>query len=284
MHQYYTAILVVVSQNVGIPLAISVVPGESIELSYTFYHVFDSKFGTKLKDYILESDQGSALKAVGAHHPRHLLCLQHVLKSLRTKDCGRFAPLVGNLISAHLEKELRVLRRIYTLDFAMVCAEGENVEARLRRCLKKVRLLFVNDEIISMDQEHKRRNQVSMLARVGTKMTSTSNTIESVSGRINGKTPHFKAFWGSLHRPREAIMQKIENDTDCMRYKNKYEGRRAQRRFISVLWLEWVGRSLSSSVQMKLVSVVRQYWRPRCIEWIVLAAIVSVLIVEITRV
>jgi hypothetical protein len=217
-------------------MAISFGPRESIGLYDTFYQVFDREFGIKLKDYILESDQGSALKAVGPRHPRHLFCLRHVLKSLHTKDCCRFASLVGNLISARSEKELRVLRRIYTRDFATGCAEGGNEETKLRRCLKKVGLLFVNSEMISMDQEHKRWNQVSMLARAGTKMPSTLNTIEPLNGRFNGKTPRFNAFWGSLHGLREAIMQKIEKFTDGMRYNHKYEGLRVQRRFISMPW------------------------------------------------
>jgi hypothetical protein len=115
MHQYYPAILVAVSHNVEIPLAISFSPHELIELYNTFRQHFDREFGTKLKD-ILESDQGSALKAVGVPHPRHLFCLRHMLKSLHTNKCGRFASLVGNLISARSEKELRMLRRTYTPD------------------------------------------------------------------------------------------------------------------------------------------------------------------------
>jgi hypothetical protein len=71
---------------------------------------------------------------------------------------------------------------------------------------------------------------------VGTEMPSTSNTIEWLNGRPNGKTPRLNAFWGSLHRFREAIMQKIKNCTDSMKSNHKYEGRRAQSRFISVLW------------------------------------------------
>jgi hypothetical protein len=203
------------------PLAISFGPRESIELYDTFYQIFAREFVIKLKDYILKSNQGSALKAVGARHPPHLFCLRHVLKSLHTKDCGRFASLVGNLISARSENEFRVLRRIYTPDCATGCAEGENEETKLRRCFKKVGLLFVNGEIVCMDQEHEQWNQVSMLARVGTKMPSMSNTIEWLNGRLNGKTPRFHAFGGSLHRIHEVIMQKIKSSTDCMRHSHK---------------------------------------------------------------
>jgi hypothetical protein len=105
MRQYYTAIIVAVGHNVGVTLAISFGSRESIKLYDTFYQVFDREFGIKLNDYILGSDQELALKAVG---PRH------VLKSLHTKDCGRYASLVENLISTRSEKELRVLQSLCT--------------------------------------------------------------------------------------------------------------------------------------------------------------------------
>jgi hypothetical protein len=143
---------------------------------------------------------------------------------------------VGNLINARSEKKFRVLRRIHTPDLARVCAENGNEEIKLRRCLKKVCLLFVNGEMIDVDQEHKRWNQASMLARVGTTMVSRSNTIESLNGRLNGKMLRFNAFWGSVHRLREAIVQTIENFADYTRRNHKYERRGAQHRFISVPW------------------------------------------------
>jgi hypothetical protein len=138
MRQYYTAILGAASHNVGIPLAISFGPRESVEPYYTFYQVFNREFEIILKDHILESDQGLALKAVGARHPRRLFCLRHVLKSLHTKDCDRFASLVGNLISARSEKELRVLRGIYIPYFVTVCAERGNEETKLTNVSRRL--------------------------------------------------------------------------------------------------------------------------------------------------
>jgi hypothetical protein len=97
-------------------------------------------------------------------------------------------------------------------------------------------MLFVNGEIIYINQEQKRWNQIPVLARISTKMPSTSNTTESLNGRPNGKTLLFNVFWGLLHRFRDATMQKIENCTGFMRHKHKYEGRRVQRRFMNVSW------------------------------------------------
>jgi hypothetical protein len=230
MSQYYTAILVAVSHNVGIPLAISFGSSESIELYDTFYRVFETEFGIKLDKYILESDQGPALRAVGARHPRHLFCLRNVLKTLHAKNCGRFASLVGNLISARSTKELNLLQKLYAPDFTEVCAEGGPQMAQLVRCLKKVGLQFINGDFVYTDPFKTRWNQVSMLARVGTRMPSTSNTIESLNGRLNGRTPRYNCFWGSMHRLREAIMKKTESFIFSVRHNLNYETRKAQRR------------------------------------------------------
>jgi hypothetical protein len=45
-------------------------------------------------------------------------------------------------------------------------------------------LRFYNDAIVYVDPEKTRWNQVSMLARVGIRMTTTSKTIGSLNGRL----------------------------------------------------------------------------------------------------
>jgi hypothetical protein len=151
MSRYYTAILVAVVHNVGIPLAISFGPKEDIELYDTCYQVFNAEFHINLAQYILESDHSSALKAVGMRHPRHLFCLPHVLKSLHAKNCGRFASLVGNLISARSQKELKRLLKVYAEDFAAVYREGGAEAAKLTRCLNKVGLFYHDGALLPTD-------------------------------------------------------------------------------------------------------------------------------------
>jgi hypothetical protein len=112
---YHTAVLMAVSHNVGIPLGVSFGPKESFEIYDRFYAFFD-EHGVDLRRYVLLSDQGAALKSIGKRHPRHLFCLHHVLRSFG-KSCGRFAPLIGNLIRARSQKELDVFIEVYTPDF-----------------------------------------------------------------------------------------------------------------------------------------------------------------------
>jgi hypothetical protein len=103
---YYTAILVAVYHNVGIPIAFTFGGGETEDLYNTFSVTFQELFGIDLKKYILESDQGSALKKIGKNYRRHLFCLRHVLKNLE-KTCGRWATLGGNLIRCRAPTNLR---------------------------------------------------------------------------------------------------------------------------------------------------------------------------------
>jgi hypothetical protein len=141
IRRYHLAILVAVWHNVGIPLAVSFGPRENIELYDRFYTVFQERFQIDLTRYTLESDQGAALKAVGARHLRHLFCLRHVLKTLH-KDGGRFASLVGNLISARTKKDLGLLVTLYTPEFTTVMQAGGVEWDQLRKCLDKVGLRF----------------------------------------------------------------------------------------------------------------------------------------------
>jgi hypothetical protein len=233
IRRYHTAILMGVSHNVGIPLAVSFGPNESIELYDTFYTAFDS-LNIDLRIYILESDQGSALKAVGTRHTRHLFCLRHVLKSLENK-CGRFASLVGNLIRARSRKELDVLIELYTPDWAEVCQNAAEEEKQLRRCLAKVGLVMRDGTLCYEDAERTRWKQVSMLERVGTHMPTTSNTIECTNGHLNGDTPRHNTFWGSLHRIAGIFSVKIENFSECVWHNLKYERGKAERRCALVL-------------------------------------------------
>jgi hypothetical protein len=74
IRQYRAAILMAVSHNVGIPLALSFGPKEDVVLYNSFYTAFD-ELGINIRKYIFESDEGSALQHVGQRHPLHLFLL-----------------------------------------------------------------------------------------------------------------------------------------------------------------------------------------------------------------
>jgi hypothetical protein len=139
------------------------------------------------------SDQGAALKSVGKRHPSHLFCFHDVLKSVG-KNCGRFAPLIGNLIRARSQKELDGFIEVYTPDFLQVCENHGTEEKQLKCCLEKVGLVMAEDGIAFPDSDRSRWRTVSMLERLDTKMPSTSNAIECVNGHMNERTPRNNTF------------------------------------------------------------------------------------------
>jgi hypothetical protein len=56
---------------------------------------------------------------------------------------------------------------------------------QLPLCLKKVGLVFTGTEIIYAEQNRTSWKQVSMLERVDTQMSTTSNTIECLNGHLS---------------------------------------------------------------------------------------------------
>ena len=139
MRQHQTAILTSIVRNVGIPLAFSFGPGETIELYDEFDTVFREELGIDLTQYSLLSDQGSALKSIGKRRPRHLFCLRHVLKTLAAFKYG--LP-VGNLVRCRGQKEFALLCDVYARHFRLVLARGGQDWKELQACLKKVGLGF----------------------------------------------------------------------------------------------------------------------------------------------
>jgi hypothetical protein len=177
---YHTAIHIAVLHNVGIPVACAFGSKEWIELYNSFYAAFD-ELSINIRTYILESDQGSALKSVGRRPPRHLFCLRLVLPNL-VETCGRFAGLIGNLIRAGAQQELNLL----------------------------VGLVVHTGEMCYEDPDRIRWRQMSMLERVGRNMPSTSHTIEGMNGHINEYICRRDTFWASHHRLTGAIKAKYE--------------------------------------------------------------------------
>jgi hypothetical protein len=84
------------------------------------------------------------------------------------------------------------------------------------------------------DNNANRWNQVAMMGRIGTRMPSTSNTIECLNGHLNELTPRKNCFWGSLHRLAEMFTRKIESFEYCWRHNLRYEIHKARRRYRSI--------------------------------------------------
>jgi hypothetical protein len=190
--QYVTAILMAVFRNVGIPLGFAFGVAETAELYERHYAAFRELFGLDLSTYVLESDQGSALTSLCARHGQlQLFCLRHFLLSLKLKE---FSLPVGNLVKCRSEGEFASLKVLYEAEFRAV-SEARRSDL-LRRTLRKAGLSFTGSEIVIEDEA--RFNAVSMWRRIGTRMPSTTNSLEATHGHLNEQISRRNPFWGSM--------------------------------------------------------------------------------------
>jgi hypothetical protein len=165
IRQYHTAILLAIIQNVGLPLDFSFGLQESIDLYDHFYTTFRNEHGINLTRYVLLSDQGAALKAIGRRQPLHLFCLCHLLQGLNKY---KHRQPIGNIVKARGRKEFEVLYRLYARHFCIILTRGGAEWNYLQLCMKTVGMTFLNGQVQIVN--HIRWRQVSMLERVGTKM------------------------------------------------------------------------------------------------------------------
>jgi hypothetical protein len=93
---YVALALTVAAANVGIPIALNFGPTENAELYDGFYLIFRSLFNLDLPRYVVESDQGPALRSICAKYGnQRVMCLRHLLVSLGR---GPFAYEISNFM------------------------------------------------------------------------------------------------------------------------------------------------------------------------------------------
>jgi hypothetical protein len=145
MGQYVTAMLMAVFFNVGIPLALAFGPGETTELSSMFDASVLEPFQIDLSNYVMESDQGSALEAIAhEHHPgRHLLCLRRFLSGLKIK---RFNFEVGNLVKARSHAAFELVKASYDIQIPSIEEPRDRIQ--YGRLLNKAGLAIENKSIV----------------------------------------------------------------------------------------------------------------------------------------
>jgi hypothetical protein len=208
---YVTSILTVVIGNVGIPIAVSFGPVEDTALYETFYTTLMELFRFDLSTFTVESDQGSALRAICKKYQNpHLACLRHLLVSLGR---GTFAFEIGNLVRCRSQVDFDRLKERYETLFSSV---EKSQRGPLKKTLRKVGLDLKRGRIVIGNAE--RWHEVSMMERVETAMPTTTNSLESTHGHLNADTPRRNSFWPSLHRIIGAILTKSTNFWSCIQH------------------------------------------------------------------
>jgi hypothetical protein len=198
---YVTSILTIVIANTGIPIAVSFGPAEDTAIYETFYSTFRSLFQLDLSQYTIESDQGSALRAICTKYGnRHLACLRHLLVNIGYRP---FSFEIGNLVRCRSKIDFKNLKTLYEKKFTSM--EVSN-PVLLIKMLRKIGLNLKQGKIKIENKE--RWEEVSMLERVKTGMPTTTNSLESLHGHLNAKTPRRNGFWQSLFRIESAMCTK----------------------------------------------------------------------------
>jgi hypothetical protein len=148
--------------DVGVRLGFSFGIAETVELYQQQYTTFAELFAIDLRQYVVESDQGSALRALCARNGQtQLICLRHFLVSLKFKE---FNVLVGNLVKCRTESEFETLKALYEGEFHSVADQKRR--GLLFWTLKKAGLTSPDGTILIADKQ--RWNAVCMWNRVST--------------------------------------------------------------------------------------------------------------------
>jgi hypothetical protein len=193
---YVTSILVAISRNTAIPLAFTFGPSETSELYRHFYQTFQKRYGISIGQFIVESDQGSALKAICRENGNpHRVCLRHFLARLKNPY---FSVYVAELVRARTEGEFNMIRKSY-FPFLQSAIKGKpDSKYAAEREFRKAGLAFNDEEIYISDAV--RWAEVSMFTRVEERIPPTTNSLESLHGHLNEQTPRNNAFWASMCR------------------------------------------------------------------------------------
>jgi hypothetical protein len=181
-----------VFRNAGIPLGFTFGVAETAELYEQHYAAFRELFDLDLSTYVLESDQGAALTSLCPRHGQlHLFCRRHFLLSLKLKE---FRLPVGNLVKCRSEAEFARLKVLYAAEFRGVIQPKRR--DLLRSTWHKAGLSFTGGEIVIADEP--RFSAVSMWRCIGTRMPSTTNSLEATHGHRNEQISRRNPFWGSM--------------------------------------------------------------------------------------
>ena len=228
MPMYVTSIIMASTMNIGIPIGFAFGSGEDKSLYERHFKAFSEQCGIDLSKFVIESDQGSALKAVcDDNFAEHLACLRHLLVSLRYSP---YSYAVGELLKCTSLLDHNNALTEFSNRFAKITDANDLKE--LNNVLEKIGMNFADGSINLVNQ--KRWDQVSMLSRINFRMPSTTNSLESSHGHLNKKTPRHNGFWASINRLCESFILKTNLLNIRIQHNYSYLKSTTQRRLNSM--------------------------------------------------
>ena len=183
MQHFVTSILMASSLNVGIPLAFAFGKSEDKVHYSKFLTYIQTQLDFNFKGRIIESDQGSALKAVAKEFEMiNLACLRHLLVSLKYNE---HTYLLSTLIRCTTQEEYDATMTYIIQQYESFDWNNKKSASLLRSVLKKVGLKYEvhKSQLQVVDKE--RWESIALIFRVPLKMPSTTNALESTHGHMN---------------------------------------------------------------------------------------------------
>ena len=223
INKFVTSILMISIRNVGFPIAYAFGPAEDKVLYEKFIKQFKDLFDIDLKGYIVQSDQGSALKSVCDAFKNHIACLRHFLVSLKAKP---FSFQIGQIIKCKCIKDLNAILMQYSEDFAKI--EDPSLKKQLDQTLEKIGMIYKNGVLVIANQN--KWEKVSMIERIKMSMPSTTNSLEATHGHLNDETPRRNDFWSSLYRLAKSLLNNDFNLNEKIKHSYNNQIRKTRNR------------------------------------------------------
>ena len=227
MFQFVTSILMASSYNVGIPLGFGFGKGEEKQLYMKLLQAIQTQLDIQLKNKVIESDQGSALKALAKElEIINIAYLRHLLVSLKYNE---HTYLLSNLIKATTQEEYDGTIAYMIQQYDKMDWKNKKATSMLVSVLKKVALKYMLEtkQIQAIDKE--RWESVALLYRVSLRMPSTTNALEPTHGHLNKKTPRRNNFYMSIMRIVQSMMKKSQTIEKCIQNNYSYAKKNTKR-------------------------------------------------------
>ena len=215
---FVTSILTVCFKNSSLPIGFVFGHGETIK-SYSFLlETIEEKLNISFKKEKLESDQGSALQSIVKKFDfKYLACLRHFLCSIKKFD---YFYQIKHLLKVTTKFEFENSIEHFSESFKEICDKNPEEILKINNILSKVGLFFDGNIIFIEDDDL--WDQVSMHRSVAHQMPSTTNTLESMHGHLNKRTPRKNTFYSSLLRVHNELNKKFLHISDRIKHNYNY--------------------------------------------------------------
>ena len=218
MSRYVTSILMTSTYNVGVPIGFAFGRGEDKAIYNELFSTISEQTSIVFPGKVIESDQGTALKAaIGDLSMMHLACFRHLLVNLKFNP---YSYLIDKIVRCTTEFELQNVKN-HVIDCIKKRKDEKDLN-NMQHALKKIGLQYnKNTETIDILDET-RWIAVSMMHRLNFKMPSTTNSLESTHGHLNKKTPRNNNFYMSIYRIVTHLMKQSQTIEENIRRNYMY--------------------------------------------------------------